>query len=796
MHKLYWSFFLFVINTNIFSQSNATNARLTPVGMGDALIESFYDNQLCDIDRWEINGKGLVLDKKDFRFRVIPTKGQDNSSISRVFSGDGVMLSGYNNMVLSLAIEKGTTVCLKGLTDKGEFDQKIESINSTQSQYVLPLKNAKYLRRVEFSFESNASKEISGTLGWFGLRDSIQLITEKRNWEILNNQPLDIYVRKDTASCDGRPVHYLLFGEKEYNQIVETLKSKGLNKQMNARSELILKPFLGTRMYARDYIQEGSVMSVNSNPISLQKVLLNATFTQDKVSLREAAITAVKYALIPHWEVDFITKYPGGIWEQKAFDASRIAYELALACDLAGSFLTQAGEALILRRLAEDGIGSINYNVWKWQYIFKNNQLPVFSAGRIASYVLLEKYNNLNKKSLSNNINANWGHLKPYTDLAAAELNESLSQIFFSDGGFKEGPAYLSYTLDNVLPALILYTRARPEKSIDSLLPNQIKKLDDYLEVLRSTAFIQKAPTDELIMTEDGQSGPVVTINSSILSVLARIKPNGAAAHLLAAQAVKNPSLENKIAPWALPMPDVKNIDPNNFQTLVTLPETGYVASARKQGNKWSKILVIGGNKEAVGHNHYDRGSFVLEYDGESFAVDPGGLVYADAESGNMKLAHNHNMLVPRGTQSENPTPNIGIADVLPKAEGDTVTFKATFSPGNCWPEYYSYWDRSFNSPNPSYFEILDKYELKQGTGVMFIWQTPLPVSVSGSGIKITGKKSIAHISVPIDCEIEIIPERKLGMRKLSTILIKRNKKNGELLTKVNFENFKIGSKK
>lgn len=789
MYKTLWIFFLIGVTANIYCQSNTTDARLTPIGMGDALIESFYDNQLCDIDKWE--GKGLDLDKKDFRFRFIPTKGQENPSISRVFSGEGVLLSGYNNMVLSLAIEKGTTVCLKGLTEVGEFNRKIKAVNSTQTQYVLPLENAKYLRKVEFSFESNSTKSVSGALGWFGLRDSVQLITEKRNWEILNNQPLDIYVRKDAESCDGRPVHYLLFGEKEYNQIVESLKSKGLNKKINARSELKLKPFLGTRMYARDFLQESNVMTVNSNPISLQKVLLNATLTQDKASLREAAITAIKYALIPHWEVDFIAKYPGGIWEQKAFDSSKIAYELALACDLAGSFLTPAGEALILRRLAEDGIGNINYNVWKWQYIFKCNQLPVFSVGRIASYVLLEKYSDSNKKSLKNNKNANWGHLNPYTDLAAAELKESLSQIFFSDGGFKEGAAYLSYTLDNALPALVLYTRARPEKSMDSLLPNEIKKLDDYLEVLRSTACSRKVPTDELIMTEDGQGGPVVILNSSILSVLARIRPNGAAAHLLAAQAAKSPTLENTIAPWALPIPDLKNIDPNNFQTLVTLPETGYVSSARKSDNKWSKILVIGGNKEAVGHNHYDRGSFVLEYGGESFAVDPGGLVYADAESGNMKFAHNHNMLVPTGTQTKNPTPNIGIASVLPKAKGDSIAFEATFSPGVCWPEYYAYWDRTFNSPNPRSFEITDKYSLKQGSGVNFIWQTPLPVSLAGNEVKIEGKKSIAVISVPTGCKIEIIPARKLGMRNLSTIIIKSDKKSGELLTKVSFKDIK-----
>jgi hypothetical protein len=63
--------------------------------------------------------------------------------------------------------------------------------------------------------------------------------------------------------------------EKEYNQIVELLKLKGLNKKINARSELKLNPYLGTRMYARDYLQESSVMTVNSAPITLQKVLLS-----------------------------------------------------------------------------------------------------------------------------------------------------------------------------------------------------------------------------------------------------------------------------------------------------------------------------------------------------------------------------------------------------------------------------------------------------------------------------------------------------------------------------------------
>jgi len=74
---------------------------------------------------------------------------------------------------------------------------------------------------------------------------------------------------------------------------------------------------------------------------------------------------------------------------------------------------------------------------------------------------------------------------------------------------------------------------------------------------------------------------------------------------------------------------------------------------------------------------------------------------------------------------------------------------------------------------------------------VNFIWHTPLPVSLVGNELKIEGKKSLAVISVPTGCKVEIIPARKLGMRSLSTIVIASDKKSGELITKVNFKDLK-----
>jgi hypothetical protein len=46
-------------------------------------------------------------------------------------------------------------------------------------------------------------------------------------------------------------------------------------------------------------------------------------------------------------------------------------------------------------------------------------------------------------------------------------------------------------------------------------------------------------------------------------------------------------------------------------------------------------------------HRHNDRGSFVLEFDGDSYAADSGGQNYADIDTKNVVRADYHNMLVP-----------------------------------------------------------------------------------------------------------------------------------------------------
>ena len=176
--------------------------------------------------------------------------------------------------------------------------------------------------------------------------------------------------------------------------------------------------------------------------------------------------------------------------------------------------------------------------------------------------------------------------MKPYNDLAFAELNESLALNFLPDGGFPEGSGYLAYTLDNALPALAIYANAR-NKPFTELLPPLLSKTDDYIEAHRSTE-----KTTQLILVGDSQGGPFAPVSASVLSVMSKIRPGGASARILAAF---TPAQRQGMDLWALPSPDLTGIDPNAFEPFVLLPDNGIAASTRKSGDLLTKLLVIGG---------------------------------------------------------------------------------------------------------------------------------------------------------------------------------------------------------
>ena len=158
------------------------------------------------------------------------------------------------------------------------------------------------------------------------------------------------------------------------------------------------------------------------------------------------------------------------------------------------------------------------------------------------------------------------------------------------------------------------------------------------------------------------------------------------------------------------------------------------------------------GNKADAGHTHEDKGSFVLEYAGQAFAMDLGIGDYGDPIHVAYKHCQRHNMLVPVGTSDRSAPLNPLPFDVKATGAGDERTFHARIDATPGWSGYYKKWVRTWDSPSPDVLTVRDEYELGRGTAVEFYWQTHLPVEQTDNSVTIRGDHGLATLTIPPDC--------------------------------------------
>ncbi len=188
---------------------------------------------------------------------------------------------------------------------------------------------------------------------------------------------------------------------------------------------------------------------------------------------------------------------------------------------------------------------------------------------------------------------------------------------------------------------------------------------------------------------------------------------------------------------------------------FVRMPVMGPVASCRRWGAERVKILVMG-NQAGAGHTHEDKGSFVLEFAGDTFAMDPGTCDYSHPLAAMLSHCERHNMLVPYGVE-ERPAPQKPLMKtIIPRGRGDRRRFRveADFSPG--WEPYYRRWTRQWDSPAPDRLVIRDDYELIRGEGVDWFWQTRLEVVHADGRIQIRGRRGAVEIVPPPGADIRV----------------------------------------
>jgi len=192
------------------------------------------------------------------------------------------------------------------------------------------------------------------------------------------------------------------------------------------------------------------------------------------------------------------------------------------------------------------------------------------------------------------------------------------------------------------------------------------------------------------------------------------------------------------------------------------MPKIGQMASHRRHGKEWVKIFLMG-NQAGASHTHEDKGSFVLEFAGDSFAKDFGICDYSNPLADMMKHAQRHNMLVPLTAGGARARPQNPIfADITPRGRGDEKSFQASMELAAGWEGWFSRWNRTWDSPTPAELTITDDWAVEKGDGVAFHWTTPLPVALDAKNRRavIEGRRGRAILTwdASIDAAFEELP--------------------------------------
>jgi hypothetical protein len=750
-------------------------ARPRPINAGEAIIDVLWDPQFNGISKWSVvpqNEYGLKAhqswDRLTAEWNAKPKSGPV-LHMSRIYYFD---VTGYDKLIVSAVAGEGDKIRITALTDRGEI--KYESVcPAVKKEHNLDLGGATVLKKL--LIDLTPKEEGEGTAGfyWVGLADSRILARMEGQRQQLGQIDWEAegYLKPLDYQPKFEPVLCIAITKKQLDQFREKsgkyLKEYGTTPLIeNAKKitggtapEKMINEFVdfwNDKRYCRDRDYDKVLTDNSDGGMSMgPQAAMAGLVLKDKALLRLGARYSLSLAMCEYWDDGFITHFPGSSWSHRCFTQSNVTHDTAMVLDLAGELFTEKGRDFVLRRIAEEGMGSINYNTWAFEYIFSCNQLAWFSHGRILGYAVLERY---------------YPRVKPYTEIAYHELLENIQNVILPDGGYSEGPMYMGAVATKAVIALNYFANAR-NLPVTSIIPEQLKRTADFAAVIISTdANADYIPFCDAVKTADLE----------YLAAMTSILPESQWAAMYRKALARQGGMAMGIISG--------HVSPANAPPLpafVSLKDMGLAASHRKVQDQPVKILVIG-NKAGATHTHEDKGSFVLEFAGDTFALDPGTASYSSALD--YGIAQRHNMLVPAGL-TERPGPaNPRASDIKPQGTGDDSCFHVHVNVSPGWEKYYKTWERSWDSDRPDELTVTDEYTILKGDGVEFYWQTLLPVVIKGQSIIITGKKGKVIITAPADCKLRLDELSYYSGQKQHRIAICRPGMSGKISVQVRLE--------
>lgn len=725
--------------------------RITPINSAEAVFELFFDEDLSEIGRWDLSTPGVkgANHVQSWAFVIFQwTEPAADGLVLRLHRRyeSPVPCADYDRLLVTLNVPDGAVIAATAATDAGVRQRTAEPAGATRREEWVELAGATRINAITIEVRTPDRRAGSGWLLWLGLQHTGRLKSHLAQWAGYDER-WDKYLQPPEFEPSFAPSYGIMINAAELEEVrrefadspaVEELRFLGRRALAQNPEGMIGENlnFWSANVFRRER-DIGKMLSLHGSFAAQAGVLW-----QDKALCRMAARFAMSLVHCDHWEDIFFAHLRGCNWDQRGFVQSIGAWDCAVILDLCGEWFTPLGRELVLRRLATEAHGAMCHASWWWEYMYYTNQMAWISPARIYSLLVLEQTMPPRHKNYPFPAKS---RVAPHTDLAFDNVSENISHALLPDGGYVEGATYFTWTARQAILCAELYARGR-QRDVRELVAPALLKTGRLAEMLYSTDEGQ-----EMILTGDA----VMTIGEGV-AMLAWLLPDSHWVTILHKQLKRAGS-----APLLLALRLAQEVPAEGppFSSFLEMPDLGYMCSVRRLGPEWVKLFIMG-NKAGGDHQHEDKGNFVLECAGDSFAFDFGVVDYANPVTELLKQCQRHNMLTP-WSDDERPHPQNPLrADVKPAGSGDETSFHATMDTTPGWEGWFTKWHRTWDSLTPDMLTITDDWAVAKGRGVVFHWTTHLPMRLEGNRVIITGRRATAELTLPdgVEARIDELP--------------------------------------
>ncbi len=423
--------------------------------------------------------------------------------------------------------------------------------------------------------------------------------------------------------------------------------------------------------------------------------------------------------------------FPGATWHHRSFTEEIYCRGCAVVLDWAGGFLTGHGKQIIRDAIVMKGLPRIESDFKRMEYIRHMNQGIVFSSGRIFGLL---------------GVLPTHPRYRGLIEEAERDLHEMIGNYVHPDGGTLEGMAYWCYTFGTVMP--LVHALARHHgKTLGEYASPDLIRTGDYALAMRSTAG---GGVTYLGINDAHNDTP---IPAGLAAAYSRLSDRAEWNELYAALR-ETGELSADIFHLIVAPPVVSTATSIVRPRFDVLPDVGQVSTVRHDERLGHVLFHLCGGPTYGGHFHADKGSFIVEVEGETLACDRGVTNYDHPETRLIGTAARHNLLYP-----EHPDgflvhqPGHAAGAVLTSAlEKDGVTLLASNNT-NAWDKgLFTLNRRRVCSPSADLYLIDDEIEMAHEWAMSFRLNSRFAMRDQDGVVWVEGTKAYLRI-VPLNWE-------------------------------------------